>query len=95
MEALHNVSDAQDLDREQNNRERRRKFKPFLPLTIMGNVSSLEESMDGLGSLTRRCSHYGSILKAILIVSTQQGSNFNTSLPGFQAIWADRPQAER
>jgi len=40
MEALHNVSDAQDLDREQNNRERRRKFKPFLPLTIMGNEST-------------------------------------------------------
>jgi len=39
-------------------REIRRKFKPFLPLIIRGNVRSLVDKMDELGALMRTQQEY-------------------------------------
>jgi len=45
-------------------REKRRKFKPFLPLIIMGSVTSLPDKINELGALTRAQQEYqqGSII---------------------------------
>jgi len=37
---------------------KRRKFKPFLPLIIRGNVRSLVDKMDELGALMRTQQEY-------------------------------------
>ena len=66
--------------RREQGRARRMMFKPFIPLTVTGNVRSLANKMDRFGPLTRTQWAY----QIYSMMSFTETWNSNASLHGFQ-----------
>lgn len=73
-------------------RKEKRKFKPFIPAVITGNVRSLANKVDELEALIRTQREYreSSIVCLTETWLHEQIPDSNVTIPGFQTVRADR-----
>ncbi|CAJ1081508.1 uncharacterized protein LOC121656906 [Xyrichtys novacula] len=76
-------------------RMKKRKFKPYIPAVITGNVRSLANKVDELEALTRTQREYreSSIMCFTETWLHEQIPDSNVTIPGFQTVRADRDTA--